>query len=264
MPTFWDGQQKKRQERMENIMELKKMLSLTRQTIEEYKLIELGDKIAVGLSGGKDSIALLYTLASLQKFYPIPFELEAITVDLGFEGMDFGEIHAFCRRLGIPYTVVSTQIGPIVFQARKETHPCSLCAKMRRGAINKKAQELGCNKIAYAHHRDDYAETLLMSLFFEGRFYTFAPYTFINGIDLSLIRPFLRVGEGSIRSFVNRYSLPVVTNLCPADHKTRREEIKQLMKTLKKNYPDLTDRLLHAAETSSIEDWLKMKTRISQ
>lgn len=242
-------------------MELQKILSLTRQVIDKYRLIEPNDRIAVGVSGGKDSVALLYTLSMLRRFYPIPFELEAITVDLGFAGMDDPAIRTFCRDLQIPYTKVHTQIGPIVFEERKESNPCSLCAKMRRGALNQKAKERGCTKIAYGHHRDDYAETLLMSLFFEGRFYTFAPYTFIDGVDLAVIRPFLKVSEGSIKGFVNRYALPVVQNVCPADHATKREEIKHLLADLKKQYPGLVNRLLHAAENGAIQDWEIMKNR---
>lgn len=243
-------------------MNLQKMLSLTRQVIDSYQLIESNDRIAVGISGGKDSLTLLYILSKLRHFYPIPFQLEAITVDLGFSGMDYGEIRRFCQQLQIPYTVISTQIGPIVFEERKEAHPCSLCAKMRRGALNQKARELGCTKIAYAHHQDDYVETLLMSLFFEGRFYTFSPYTYIDGIDLAVIRPFLKVTEGNIKGFTKKYELPVVKNLCPADHTTRREEMKHLLSELKKKCPGVTNRLLHAAEFGAIEDWEKMKDRI--
>ena len=245
-------------------MELQKILSLTRQVIDTYQLIEPNDRIAVGVSGGKDSLALLYVLSKLRQFFPIPFHLEAITIDLGFPGMEYERIHQFCQELSIPYTIVPTQIGSIVFEERKEPHPCSLCAKMRRGALNKKAHELGCNKIAYGHHKNDYVETLLMSLFFEGRFYTFAPYTFIDGIDLAVIRPFLKVTEGNIKGFVRKYDLPVMTNPCPADHSTRREEMKQLLAGLKKQYPDLSDRLLHAAEHGSIMDWEIMKERIKR
>lgn len=242
-------------------MDLQKMLSLTRQVIDQYRLIEPNDRIAVGISGGKDSLALLYTLAKLRRFYPIPFDLEAITVDLGFSGMDYSGIQTFCRELEVPHTIVPTQIGPIVFDERKEANPCSLCAKMRRGALNQKAKELGCTSIAYGHHREDYVETLLMSLFFEGRFYTFAPYTFIDGIDLAIIRPFLHVAEGSIKGFVRQYQLPVVQNVCPADHNTRREEIKHLLSDLKKQYPGLIHRLIHAAEHGGIEDWTRMNAR---
>ena len=192
-------------------MELQKMLSLTRQVVDQYRLIEPNDRIAVGISGGKDSLAILYTLANLRRFYPIPFDLEAITVDLGFSRMDYSGIQVFCRELEVPYTIVPTQIGPIVFDARKEPNPCSLCAKMRRGALNQKAKELGCTAVAYGHHR--------------------------------------------------RYQLPVVQNVCPADHNTRREEMKHLLSDLKKQYPDLINRLVHAAEHSSIEDWIRMNTR---
>ena len=156
-------------------MKLQRLLSLTRQALDQYGLIQDGDRIAVGVSGGKDSLTLLYALHHLQRFYPKKYELQAITVDLGLGNMNLEPVRELCREFGIPYTVIPTEIGKVLFEIRKESNPCSLCAKMRKGAFNEKAKELGCNKIAYAHHRDDVIETMLMSLFYEGRFHSFSP-----------------------------------------------------------------------------------------
>lgn len=158
-------------------MKLQRLLSLTRKAIDDYQMIQENDRIGVGISGGKDSLALLYALVSLSQFYPKKFTVHAITVDLGFKNQDFRAIQAFCEELHVPYSIVNTQIAPIVFEQRKEDNPCSLCAKMRKGALNGKAKELGLNKIAYAHHMDDVVETMLLSLFYEGRFHTFEPVT---------------------------------------------------------------------------------------
>ena len=165
-------------------MKLQQLLSYTRKAVDDYQMIEEGDKIAVGVSGGKDSLTLLYALKGLQRFYQKHFELLAVTVNLGFENFDLAEIKKLCENLDVPYHVIDTEIADIIFQVRKEENPCSLCAKMRKGALNTAVKELGCNKVAYAHHRDDIIETMLLSLLFEGRFYAFSPKTFL---DLSLI-----------------------------------------------------------------------------
>ena len=176
-------------------MKLQRLLSLTRQALDTYDMIDAGDKIAVGLSGGKDSLALLYAMKNLQKFYPKPFDLCAVTVDLGFGNFDLQAAQSFCRELSIPYTVVSTEISQIVFDSRQESNPCALCAKMRKGALNQAAKDLGCNKIAYAHHKDDVIDTMMLSLIYEGRFHTFSPRTYLDRMDLFVIRPFLYVAE---------------------------------------------------------------------
>ena len=166
-------------------MKLQKLLSLTRKAVDEYHMIDEGDRIAVGISGGKDSLALLYALHGLRRFYPNAFEIEAVTVDLGFDGFHLAPIQRLCEEMQVRYTIVKTEIGRIVFDERKESNPCSLCAKMRKGAFNEKIKELGCNKVAYAHHKDDVVETMLLSLIFEGRFHTFSPRTYLDRMDLT-------------------------------------------------------------------------------
>lgn len=170
-------------------MKLQQLLSYTRKAVDTYQMINPGDKIAIGISGGKDSLALLYALNGLKRFYPNNFEIIAITIDLGFKDFNLNEIQKLCRELDVPYTIVKTDIGKIIFEDRKEKNPCSLCSKMRKGAFNEKAKELGCNKIAYGHHKDDFVETMLLSLIFEGRFHSFSPVTYLDRSELTLIRP---------------------------------------------------------------------------
>ena len=172
------------------------LMGLVRRCADDYNMIQAGDRIAVGVSGGKDSLALLALMAGLQKYYPKPFELEAITVDMGM-GMDFSPVAAFCEKLGVPYTCVKTEIGPIIFEYRKEKNPCSMCSKMRRGALHDALKERGFNKVALGHHYDDAVETFLLSLFYEGRISCFEPVTYLSRADLTQIRPMLYVGEKS-------------------------------------------------------------------
>ena len=190
-------------------MKLQQLLSHTRKAVDEYQMIQEGDHIAVGISGGKDSLTLLYALHGLKRFYPNHFELSAITVDLGYEQCDFTPIKELCREMEIPYHIVKTDIAQILFEERKEKNPCSLCAKMRKGALNQAVKEIGCNKIAYAHHKDDIIETMILSLFFEGRFYSFSPKTYLDRMDLT-IRPIMFVDEADVIGFKNKYNLPVV------------------------------------------------------
>ena len=204
-------------------MKYQKLLSLTRQAVDAYHLIEEGDHIAVGISGGKDSLTLLCALHGLRRFYPVHFTLTAITVDLGFQNLDPEPIKRMCRTLKIPYKIVNTQIAQIIFEERKENNPCSLCAKMRKGALNAAIKDLGCNKIAYAHHKDDVIETMLLSLLYEGRFYSFPPKTYLDQMDLTVIRPLFFVDEADVIGFWHKYQLPVVKSPCPADGHTRRE-----------------------------------------
>ncbi len=180
-------------------MKLQRLLSLLRQAIDQYQMIENGDHIAIGISGGKDSLTLLYGLSQLQKFYPKHFTLSAITVDMGLDTMNLEPIKALCADFNVPYEIISTEIGKILFEARKGSNPCALCAKMRKGALNQKALELGCNKIAYAHHKDDLIETALMSLLYEGRFYAFPPVTHLDRTDLTVIRPLMLVSEADVK-----------------------------------------------------------------
>ena len=195
-------------------MKLQRLLSLTRQAVDTYHLIDSGDHIAVGISGGKDSLTLLYALANLRRFYPQPFSLSAITVDLGFGNMDLEPVKALCSRFSVPYRIIPTEIGKIIFEARKESNPCSLCARMRKGALNQAALELGCNKIAYAHHKDDVVETMLLSMLYEGRFYSFPPYTSLDRTGLSVIRPLMFVSEAEIKGFRNKFNITLLKNPC--------------------------------------------------
>jgi tRNA 2-thiocytidine biosynthesis protein TtcA len=238
-------------------MKLQRLLSYTRQAIDRYHMIETNDKIAVGISGGKDSLALLYALSHLQKFYPKKFELVAITVSLGFDNFDLSSIQDLSESLGVPYHIVHTQIGEIVFDIRKEPNPCSLCAKLRKGALNEKAIELGCNKIAYGHHKEDLVETMLMSLFYEGRINTFLPVTHLQRKNLFVIRPLMFVPEMDIKGFKTRYNVPVVASPCPANGHTKREDIKQLLKSLNSTIPNVADHIFHAIETGDLPGWKK-------
>lgn len=236
-------------------MQLQQLMSLTRKAIDEYSMIEEGDKIAIGISGGKDSLTLLYALNGLKRFYPKKFEIEAITVSAGIEGMDFTPVRKLCESLDVNYTIVESDIYDIVFNIRKEENPCSLCAKLRKGAFNEKARELGCNKIAYAHHKDDMIETLVMSLFFEGRIHSFSPKTYLDQTELTLIRPLIYVDEADVIGFKNRYELPVVKNLCPADGYTKREYAKNLIKSLNNDVPGVRERMFTAIIKGDLNGW---------
>lgn len=236
-------------------MKLQQLLSYTRKAIDDYQMIAPGDKIAVGISGGKDSLALLYALRHLQHFYPASFELTAITVNLGYPEFHVNRIQVLCEELQVPYTVVETDIAEIIFQERKEHSPCSLCAKMRKGALNQKAKEIGCNKVAYAHHKDDIVETMLLSLIYEGRFHSFSPVTYLDRMDLTVIRPMMYVPEADVKGFMNRYQLPVEKNPCPVDGVTRREYVKQLLKQLNQENPGVKNRMFTAIINGKIPGW---------
>ncbi len=236
-------------------MKLQRLLSLVRQAIDQYHMIEEGDHIAIGISGGKDSLTLLWGLAYLQRFYPKQFSLSAITVDMGIDTMDLEPIKALCQEFQVSYEIVPTEIGKILFDIRKETNPCSLCAKLRKGALNQKALEMGCNKIAYAHHKDDLIETAMMSLLYEGRFYAFSPVTHLDRTDLKVIRPLMFVSEADVKGFRNKYQLPVCKNPCPMDGHTRREYVKTLIHTLNMENPGVKDRLFRAVMEGHIDGW---------
>lgn len=238
-------------------MKLQQLYSHVRKAIDDYGMIEDGDKIAIGLSGGKDSLTLLYALAGLRKFYPKEFELVAISVDLGIAPVDMCAIEQLCTELDVPLTLIPTQIGPIIFNERKESSPCSLCAKMRKGALNDAAIKLGCNKVAYAHHMDDIIETMFLSMIYEGKFYTFPPVTHLDKSNLNVIRPLMYVIEADVIGFKNKYQLPVVKNPCPADGYTRREYVKQLIRQINRENPGVKKRFFHAIETGNIEGWNK-------
>ena len=236
-------------------MKLQQLLSFTRKAVDEYQMIQEGDHIAVGISGGKDSLTLLYALHGLKRFYPNKFELSAITVDLGYEEFDLNPVHELCQELGVPYKVVKTDIAHILFEERKESNPCSLCAKMRKGALNDAVKEMGCNKVAYAHHKDDIIETMLLSLIFEGRFHSFSPKTYLDRMDLTVIRPIMFVDEADVIGFKNKYNLPVVKSKCPVDGYTKRQYVKELVKQLNTEHPGAKNRMFTAILNGDIEGW---------
>lgn len=238
-------------------MKQQKLLSLIRQAIEDYNMIEDGDRIAVGVSGGKDSLTLLHAMKLLQSFYPKEFELFAITCNVGFEGMEFSGIADFCRSLEVLYEQVDTQIAEIVFQENKDERPCSLCAKLRKGAMYKRLGELGINKIAYAHNKDDFIETALMSLIYEGRFYAFPPVTVLPEAGVTVIRPMMYVPERGVANFVTSQGMKVVKNTCPVDGSTKREYAKQLMEQINRDTPGAKDRIMHAIVNGRFPDWPK-------
>lgn len=227
---------------------MKKILGPLRRAVEKYEMIRPGDRIAVGLSGGKDSTALLVAMKRFQYFSPVPFELEGITLDMGFGGMDFDPLVQLCSELDIPYTIKKTQIGPIVFEARQEKNPCALCARMKRGALHDLSIERGCRKIALGHHADDAIETFFLSLFYEGRINTFSPVTYLDRKDITLIRPLIFVKEKDIIYNPEVKELPVIKSTCPADGHTKREDMKDMMKELRKTIPELDDRILKAIQ----------------
>ena len=229
---------------------MKTVLGCIRRADTDFGMIEPGDRVAVGVSGGKDSLLLLYALSLYRRFSGKDFTLHAVTLKLGLEPFDVAPIAALCEQLSVPYTVLDTEIAHIIFDLRKESNPCALCAKMRRGALNDAAADLGCNKVALGHHRDDAIETLLMSLVFEGRLHTFHPNTYLSRKGVTVIRPMVYLPEKHVIHMVKTLSLPLVKNPCPADGHSKREEIKQLIATLSKTYPHLKDYLLSALQNT--------------
>lgn len=236
-------------------MKLQQVLSVVRKAVDDYHMIEENDKIAIGISGGKDSLAMLYALHGLRRFYPQKFDIHAVTVDLGFENLNLEKIKELCAVLGVEYTIVQTDIAKIVFEDRKESNPCALCAKMRKGALNQAIKEAGCNKVAYAHHKDDVVETMLMSLIFEGRFHTFSPVTYLDRMDLKVIRPLIYMNEADVIGFVHKYDVPVVKSPCPADGHTKREYVKKLLRQLNQENPGVKARMFTAIQNGTMKGW---------
>ncbi len=233
--------------------ELQRILSYVRRAVDEYSMIEEGDKIAVGVSAGKDSLTLLEAMAALRIFYPKKFELIAITVDMGFEGADFTKIRHMCERLNVPYIIEKTEIAKIIFDVRKEKNPCSLCAKMRRGVLYEAARREGCQRVALGHHFDDAVETFMLNLFYEGRLGCFSPVSYLSRTDLYMIRPMIYLPEKEVRYFANKRGLPVSKSPCPADGNTEREEMKQLLATLDRENKGLKYRIFGAMQRGEID-----------
>lgn len=236
-------------------MQQKKLLSLIRQAIKDYNMIDEGDRIAVGVSGGKDSLTLLYAMKLIQSFYPKHFELYAITCNVGFDGMDFTGVRKYCESLSVPYEQVDTNIARIVFNDNKDERPCSLCAKLRKGAMYKRLGELSINKIAYAHNKDDFIETALMSLIYEGRFYAFPPVTYLPEAGITVLRPMMYVPEKGVVNFVTGMGINVVKNTCPVDGSTKREYAKKLMEQINRENPGAKERIMTAIVNGDFKDW---------
>lgn len=236
-------------------MKKKQVLSLVRQAIDDYNMIEENDCIAVGISGGKDSLTLLVALAELSRFYPVHFTVKAITIDLGFDNLNLDRIIDLCNSLNIEYHIEKTQIAQIVFEERMESNPCSLCAKLRKGCLNEVIKNMGCNKVAYAHHKDDVVETMLLSLVYEGRFHTFAPVTHLDKTQVTIIRPLIYMNERDVIGFVKKEQLPVVKSPCPADGHTKREDMHKLLTELEYNSRGTKNRMFTAIKDSNIDGW---------
>ena len=226
--------------------ELKRLLSFVRRATDDYAMIEEGDVIGIGISGGKDSLALLVALAEMRRFYPKKYEVKAITINMGFPDMDYSPIRELCDSLGVEYKVVDTEIAKIIFEVRCESNPCSLCAKLRRGSLHAAAQELGCNKVALGHHFDDVVETFMMNLFFEGRLGCFSPVTYLSNRKITLIRPLIYATERDVQYFTRRRAMPIVENRCPEDKNTERENMKSLLADLERNNKGLRHRIFKA------------------
>lgn len=238
-------------------MRLQQVLSYVRKAVDDYHMIDKNDRIAVGISGGKDSLTLLYALNSLKRFYPHSFTIHAVTVDLGFDNLNLDAIKSLCEDLCVEYTIVKTDIAHIVFNERKESNPCSLCAKMRKGALNDAIKAAGCNKVAYAHHKDDVVETMLMSLIYEGRFHTFSPVTYLDRTELTVIRPLMYMNEADVIGFVHKYNVPVVKSPCPADGHTKREYVKALLRQLNLESPGVKERMFTAIQNGNMKGWVE-------
>ena len=233
---------------------MQKLMGLVRRCVDDYNMIQEGDRIAVGVSGGKDSLVLLVLLAGLKKYFNKSFELEAITIDMGL-GMDYSGVQALCDQWEVPYTVIKTEIAPIIFDYRKEKNPCSMCSKMRRGALNQAIIDKGFNKLALGHHYDDAVETFMMSLIYEGRISCVQPVTNLDRTGVIQIRPMLYIHEKTVDNFAKRMELPVIENRCPVDKHTKREEIKDLVYNLSAAYPDLRERIFGAMQRFPLPEW---------
>ena len=243
--------------------EMQKLLSRVRSCVDRYSMIEDGDRIAVGVSGGKDSLALLCVLSELRKFYPEKYDLCALMLDMGFDASetvgaapsDTSEIAELCSRLGVEFHVKRTEIARVIFDVRKESNPCSLCARMRRGSLHDLAKEYGVNKLALGHHFDDAAETVMLNLFFEARIGCFSPVTYLSRKDLTMIRPLLLTEERDIKTFVKKASLPVMKSPCPMDKTSERAKMKDMLHAFDREHRGLYTRIVGAVDRGGIDGW---------
>ena len=239
---------------------MKKTLGCLRKADQDFTLIDPGDRIVIGVSGGKDSLLLLHALSLYRKFSHKDFSILAVTVTMGLEPFDLAGINALCRQLGIEFLIRETEIGKIIFDYRKEKNPCALCSKMRRAVLANTCRETGYNKLALGHHREDAIETLLMSLFYEGRFHTFHPKTMLSRTGITVIRPLIYLPESHVRHMARILALPVVQSPCPANGETRRAEMKELLRRLRQIYPDANERFLHALQQDHYDLWQKSES----
>lgn len=233
---------------------MQRILSHVRRCVEDFNMISTGDKIAVGVSGGKDSLLTLCALARLSKFFPLPFEVRAISLDLGF-GENHTPIIMLCEEMGVPFSLIKTEIGKVVFELRKEKNPCSLCSNMRRGALNGAARELGCNKVALGHHLDDAVDTFLLSLIYEGRLSSFAPVTYLDKTDITVIRPMMYCREYEIVAVARELGLPIVKNPCPKDKHSKRERVKEIAGVLRAERSDIYEKIFGAMKRYPLRGW---------
>ena len=237
------------------MLTVKRILGQVRKAIQDFDMIQDGDKIAVGVSGGKDSLTLLMALRRLKDFYPVRFELEAVTLTMGMFNTDLSAVANLCREIGVNYTIEETLIGKIVFEERHEKNPCSLCANLRRGALNTAAVKLGCNKVALAHNRDDVIETLLLSTFYEGRIHTFSPVTYLNRKGIHIIRPLIYVEEKDIKSHIKSTGTITVPNPCQANGRTKRQQMKELLHNMSKEHKRIKSTIFGAITRSGLDGW---------
>lgn len=237
-------------------MKLQQLMSRTRKAVDDYNMINDGDIIAVGISGGKDSLSLLAALAGMRRFYPKKFSLLAVTCNIGFNNMNFDKIREFCENLDVPYYIIDTDISKIVFDDRNEENPCSLCAKMRKGAMNDFIKTHQCTKIAYAHHMDDVVDTFMMSLIYEGRIHTFRPVTYLDKSGVTVIRPFIYMKEADVIGFVNANNIPVLKSTCPVDGYTKRQFVNDKLNELNHDAPGVRERMFTAI-CNSVEGWIR-------
>ena len=236
---------------------MQKLMSRMRAAMEKYEMIEDGDRVAVGLSGGKDSVALLAALAEMRRFYPKKFEVVAITVDMRFDNIDadYTLLEEFCKKIDVPFVVKRTELADIIFNIRKESNPCSLCAKMRRGILHDVAIENGCNKVALGHHMDDAVETFFMNLLKGGNISSFFPVTYMSRKNLYIIRPMVLASEALVAGAVKHSALPVVKSKCPMDKTSERQKTKDLVKELNKEYPQLREKVIGALQRRGLDNW---------